>query len=486
MRVRQRGVLGLCLAAWLGGCGSSVDGVDRADQEALGLDAYGCPDLSGTYAFRPPGERDMNFRGSILEPFESQWRDRVKLRQLQAVTIRRLAAGQFEFRFVKDADRVLEHLALIREYEKPRYRQLYHLAQDRGRAAFLEHRDEAAYARQLADLGPTAEEVRDLRVNIDFHCRKGWLDLPRQYTDPIRLTLGADRSLIGESDEISTYGVPVWCGDGCKEFPIPTGTYTGTLHWPRDDRLRPWVVTTQQLLRPLDELEQEQRDRQLAQAEADGRRYRVAGDIRVELEKLAPQGVVVEAVEVIDGQVNLRYRAPKDDPETLLRRVRERFPGGLGPQQVETIFVSSRPQDRSVRFVMTDTALVLRGASRPAANATAASARSPSRSAERREDIQPVVPVLAAVAPPPEPVDADAIRAQLGAVLPHGVTVERVGGQAPRISFRASAPSSEAVSQALRALDRVGAQPELLEMSRSTDGSYRCRILLRGTLPTRG
>ena len=73
---------------------------------------------------------------------------------------------------------------------------------------------------------------------------------------------------------------------------------------------------------------------QLAQAEADGRRYRVAGDIRVELEKLVPQGVVVEAVEVIDGQVNLRYRAPKDDPETLLRRVRERFPGGLGPQQV--------------------------------------------------------------------------------------------------------------------------------------------------------
>ena len=49
----------MALALTVAGCGSSVNGVDQAGKTQLALDLYGCPDLSGTYAFPPPGAKGV-------------------------------------------------------------------------------------------------------------------------------------------------------------------------------------------------------------------------------------------------------------------------------------------------------------------------------------------------------------------------------------------------------------------------------------------
>lgn len=56
----------------LAGCGGAVEGVDRADKAALQVDAVGCPDLSGAYAFNVPGERGVSYQGSMLLEFPSR------------------------------------------------------------------------------------------------------------------------------------------------------------------------------------------------------------------------------------------------------------------------------------------------------------------------------------------------------------------------------------------------------------------------------
>jgi hypothetical protein len=483
----------------LAGCGASVNGVDQAGKAQLALDLYGCPDLDGTYAFPPPGAKGVSYRGSMLEEFPIEWGNRVPAVQIRALSVRRAEPGLYEFRFMVDDARVTQHLALIREFYKPRYRELYHLLQAPQRDAFIAREGEAAHAKRVAELGPPAEIVRTLRAGTDMVCRDGWMELPRAYAKPIRLTLGEDRSILGESREISTVGITVWCGDGCRDLPIPTGTYTGTLRWPRDDAQRPWraqdLAARSMLERPLDEIEAELAQREAQQAQADARRYLSANEIRSRLAGLAPAGTVIDTVDVRGGRVHVRYTAPKDDVETLLNRIAGLGGDGTtsGPQQVQRIVTSGRFHERSVEFVLTDSPVVRREAMRavaavpdtaqdPAAGMAMLSV-APTRATPGSASIgvarNLVAPSAAGVTVPPAGyADPLAIQRRVAKLFPAGCRVVEVRYSGERVMLVGQAEAHRCVSDGLRALDGAQSRPELLSINRESDDSHRFEILI--------
>lgn len=487
----------MALVLTVAACGRSVNGVDQAGKAQLALDLYGCPDLSGTYAFPPPGAKGVSYRGSMLEEFPIEWGNRVPAAQVRGLTIRRVEPGAYEFRFIVDDTRVMQHLALIREFYKPRYRELYHLLQAPQRDAFIAREGEAAHAKRVAELGPPAEIVRTLRAGTDMTCRDGWIELPRAYTKPIRLTLGEDRSILGESREISTVGITVWCGDGCRDLPIPTGTYTGTLRWPRDDAQRPWrvqdLVARSLLERPLDEIEAEVAQREAEQARSDADRYLAADDIRARLEGLAPAGTVVETVEVRGGEVHVRYTAPTADVDILLNRVAGVGGNGTatGPQRVQRIVTSGRFHVRSVEFVLTDSPVVLRGAAASPADARGADpatgmavlSAAPSVTMPGSTPVSASGPATTAHAagghlPPAGYADPLAIQRRVGKLFPAGCRVVDVRYGGERVTLTGQAETHRCVSDGLRALDAAQSRPELLSIVRESNDSHRFEILI--------
>lgn len=485
----------MALVLTVAACGRSVNGVDQAGKAQLALDLYGCPDLSGTYAFPPPGVKGVSYRGSMLEEFPIEWGNRVPASQVRGLTIRRVEPGAYEFRFIVDDTRVMQHLALIREFYKPRYRELYHLLQAPQRDAFIAREGEAAHAKRVAELGPPAEIVRTLRAGTDMTCRDGWMELPRAYTKPIRLTLGEDRSILGESREISTVGITVWCGDGCRDLPIPTGTYTGTLRWPRDDAQRPWRVqdlaARSMLERPLDEIEAEVAQREAEQARSDADRYLAADDIRARLEGLAPAGTVVETVEVRGGEVHVRYTAPTADVDILLNRVAGVGGNGTatGPQRVQRIVTSGRFHVRSVEFVLTDSPIVLRGVAASPADARGADPATGMAVLSAAPSVTvpgvAVAPAPAANAhaagghlPPAGYADPLAIQRRVGKLFPAGCRVVDVRYGGERVTLTGQAETHRCVSDGLRALDAAQSRPELLSIVRESNDSHRFEILI--------
>ena len=179
----------------LAGCGGAVEGVDRADKAALQVDAVGCPDLSGAYAFNVPGERGVSYQGSMLLEFPVEDGNRVPAAQISGLIVQRKADGLYDWHFLVDDARVMQQLGVIREFEKPRYREWYHLLSDPGRATYIARNGEAAHAKRVSELGPRAEIVRTLRAGNEMVCRDGWVELPRAYGKPIRLTRGEDGSI---------------------------------------------------------------------------------------------------------------------------------------------------------------------------------------------------------------------------------------------------------------------------------------------------
>jgi hypothetical protein len=498
------------MALALAGCGGASTGVDRADKAGLAIDIYGCPDLSGTYAFAPPGEQGVNYTGSMLEAFPIEWGNRVPPEQIRAVSIRRFAPGAFEFRFQIDDARVMQHLALIREFYKPRYREWYHLLQEPERSASIARNGAEGHAKRVRELGPPAEVVVEVRSGTHVTCRKGWLQLPREHTDhPIRLTLGEDGSILGESDELSTYDIPIWCGDGCKDLRIPTGTYTGTLRWPRDGAQRPWraedLAARGALERPIDEIEAEQRALVETRRRSDARRYLPAEAIRARLEAMAPSGTVVDTVEVDDGKVRIRYTAPTAEVDRLLERIEAA--GGVGvtraPQEVQRIVTSGRFHVRSVAFVLTDSPLVLRDAAAspvvaavdPAAAEAAAtgmltlSVAEPRRASDRQVMPRPSAGGAAALpasdrasrTPPAGTADPFAIQRRLAPLFPDGCRIVDVRYDGALVRLSGQSEQHRCVSEGLRALDRAGAQPELQSIEGDPRGGYAFRISIQAS-----
>ncbi|MBP6750757.1 MAG: hypothetical protein KA144_14060 [Xanthomonadaceae bacterium] len=486
------------LIVGLTGCGDS--GVDRAGKAALAVDAYGCPDLNGTFSVSLTPERIGSDAGAMDEAFEKPDGNRVPIEQMHAVAIRRTQPGVFEFRWLIDESRVMQHLEVIREFEKPRYRRWYHLLSDPARAQHIEAYGQADYDKEMAKLGPDAELVRELRSGTTMHCEDGWLSLPRGELRPLRLSRGEDGSVIGEFKGLKTVGITVWCGDGCRDLPIPTGTFTGKVHWPRVDGVRAWrpqdMTGRFVFQRPIDEIEAEQAQIKDTQRRNDALRYLSAEEIRGRIEALAPAGTAIEQVEVLDGKVHIRYDAPKGEEDLLLGRIAAAGDGERGPKEVVHGARSTDMSRRFVRLVLTDSPLVLREravASTSVASAAASSIASASTAAQSTAAPPSMPPpILAALseapmqATPAGMASPDDLRKRLGALLPAGcrkIVDVRYGGE--RVTIVGQSNSTHCVSEALRALEGAGTRPELLQISADGSGGQRFRILLAASPLTR-
>lgn len=470
--------LATLLVAALAGCGD-VGGHGRADKATLAVDAYGCPNIDGTFQVSMPPEREGSQTGATDEVFARPDGNRVPIEQIRAVAIRHTAPGVYEVRWRIDEARVRQQLGVIREFEKPRYRRWYHLLSDPERARYIAIYGQAGYDAEVAKLGPETEIAREWRSATGATCKDGWIELPRGELRPLRLTLGDDGAVLGEFQGLKTVGITVWCGDGCKDVPIPTGRFTGTLYWPRvDGDLRWQPGNVQALQRPLDELQAEEAQREAAQRRDDAKRYLPANAIRARIEAMAPAGTTVERVDVDRGAVRIAYSAPDPDIDVLLDRISEasgRTTAARPVDVVHRIAVSGRTHTRSVEFTLTDSPLVLREAQGVAAAV----------------DAPPPPPAMATLVlapqqgPPAGMATSATIRQRLDGLLPAGcrVTDVRYGGE--KVTLLGAAASNRMVSDALRALDGMGARPELLSI-RQEGATVRFEIALAPSTLTRG
>jgi hypothetical protein len=462
----------VCGLVALAGCGGREDGIGRAGRAALAVDALGCPDLDGTYQVSMPPEREGSQAGTMEEAFRRSDGNRVPIEQIRAVDIRRTSPGNYTFRWRVADDRVQQQLGVIREFEKPRYRRWYHLLYERERADYVAAHGQAAYDAELARLGPETEVVRTLAPGNGLACKAGWLELPRGELRPMRLTRGDDGSVIGEFKGLKTVGITVWCGDGCRDLPIPTGTFTGEIHWPRlagDPRWQPG--NAQAFQRPIDEIEAEDAARVQAQRDADARRYLPEAAIRARIEAMAPAGTTVEQVEVGDGKVRIRYSAPTADMDTLLGRIAGASRNPDAPKDVVRGGRSSDLSRRYVEFALTDSPLVLR-------DAQAAAAAAPPALTMAVLSVAPPQAVPAGMAAPA------AIRDRLAALLPPKCTITDVRYGGEKVTLLGTADSNRTVSDALRALDGAGTRPELLSI-RQDGGKVHFEVALAPTSLTR-
>jgi hypothetical protein len=471
---------GLAVTALLAGCSPGGGGA-QADRATLKLDLHGCPDLGGTYAFSAPGEGGVSFEGSIFESLPVGNGGTIPAEQIGGLSIQRSAHGGYTLRFFVGDDRVMQHLKVIHEYEKPRYREWYHLLSDPARSAYIERNGQREYDAHLARLGPTTELVRELKPGVGMRCSDGWVEIPRAYRKPMRLTLAEDGSIIGEAPELDTVGVSVWCGDGCAELPVPVGKHTGRLRWPRNDGLHAWRPEDMRgryvFLRPLDEIEAEARARDRAQRTADARRYRTAEDIRADLLAMAPPGTEIERVEVAEGKVHIQYSAPKDQMDVLLDTIATAGGDRDAPKQVERGGRSSDMSRRFVRFHLTDSPLVLREVPGRVTDAAGVAGEPPST---------PVPTQVATLYAAPEETPAgmappDELRRRISALAPAGCRVTDVRARQDRVFVHGEAERMACISDLLRAIDatqgsaRIG--PELESVEQRED-RYRFRIML--------
>lgn len=481
----RAGLAGLAMVLLLAGCGGGAAGGGQAGRKALAVDAYGCPDIHGSFAFNVPGEGGVTFTGSPFETLPAANGATIPPEQIGGLEIRRMAPGAYRLRFFVGEERVMQHLRIIREFEKPRYREWYHLLSDPTRANYILENGRNAYDARLAELGPQAEIVRELRFGTGLTCRDGWIEIPRSYRKPLRLTLAEDGSIIGEAPELDTVGVSVWCGDGCAEVPVPVGRHTGRLHWPCNGALRPWRPEDMRgrfvFERPIDEIEAEVRERQLAQATADARRYRTADAIRANLEKMAPPGTEIERVQVAEGRVSIQCSAPKDQVDVLLGAVAAAGGERGAPQQVERGVRSSDMSRRFVRFVLTDSPLVLREVQDRASDSVVSGTMSASTPTSAPVPTQVATLYVAPSETPSGMASPDELRRRISALMPAGCRVTQVRGRGDRVIVHGEAERMACISDTLRAIaatqGTAGFGPELEQVEHGDKG-YRFRIML--------
>lgn len=458
----------------LAGCGRDDGMPAQADRAHLGIDAAGCPDLSGTYAFDLPGEQEgVHLTGSMFE-LVAAGDDRIPASQIKAILIERPLAGRYVFRYFIGTDRIRQSVDVMREFEKPRYREWYHLQSPEGRRAFVEREGQAAYDARLAALGPRTVVERMVSAGVDIRCDRGTVEVPREFGSPIRLTLTDNGSLMGESKERTTVGITVWCGDGCKQLPVPTGSYTGHLYWARSPGIQPWRLQDiggfGALARPVDEIEAEKAERDADQMRRDQARFLPPETIRARLTDLAPRGTVIDSVEVLDGEVRIQYTSPNGQENALLGTVNGLSHDSFASTKVRKGGNSDDPTHTWVQFVLNDSPLVLRAGP----DAAAASATVP-----------PSASTLYAApdtAPTGDFADADVIRRRMSALMSPGCRLTQVRHGGERITLYGQADTTACVSGTLRAIDTAqagGARvPELISIEAREGGGHTFRILL--------
>jgi hypothetical protein len=338
-------------------------------------DARGCPDLRGSYSvYVDTAGTGVNFDGTPFEelPFrEGSW---VALTSVAGVVIDTDAVGAVSFRFRLADEDVMDEIRMMDEYRPQQYRDWYGLLKPAGREAYVGQHGEAAYQQRVAELGPTTEAGLTLRHGRDFSCEDGAMLIPRPSGNPIRLTRNGNGDLAAESREYRTFGVTVWCGDGCKDMQIPTGVYTGKLVWAQAPDPGAWSAAAirdlSALSRPRLEVEAEQARVVAETRQSNENRYASLDTIRGRFAALAAGGVQLLGVEFAGTsvRVNMGFAdaavplAEQDARiEQLIAVVDERQGGALDRRsEVQLRLVCCSPTRREVDFTLRDGPLVLR------------------------------------------------------------------------------------------------------------------------------
>ena len=484
MRHHLLSIAALCavatIAAGLSGCGRRDGLPAQADDARLAIDAYGCPDLSGRYQMTVPGDQDgVRLQGSLFEQVAAG-DDRISASQIKGLQIERTGPGRYRFRYVLSQDRVQQSLAVIREFEKDRYRAWYHLQEPARRAEIVAREGQAAYDARVADVAPRTQIEQDISAGVQIRCDKGWVEIPRGADSPIRMTLAEDGSLIGRSKELETTGVTVWCGDGCKQLPIPTGHRDGLLYWGRSPDLRAWqpddIGGFAALERPMDEIEAETAARAAEQERRDTARFLPVAQIRATLAGMAPPETVVDSVQIDNGEVHIRYTAPNGQENVLLGRINGASHDPEAAMHVRRSGTSSDPMHTSIELSLNDSPLVLREAPADAASSSPASAAT----------------LFAApdTAPTGDFADADTIRTRVGRLMPSGCRVTQVRHGQARVTVYGQAETLACISATLRAIEQAQAGaargPELISVEATAEGGRQnFRIQLAPSALTR-
>lgn len=498
----------LSAALALSACSSST-GVEQSNEVVE--DVFGCPALNGTYSVQmPDAETGLKLDGSVFETLGSANAERIPLQAVSGVAVQSDETGAMRFRFFISDERVMQQLDILREFSAPRYADWYRVQQQPARAEFVARHGEEAYRQHVAKLGPQTAVTLELQRGKDFTCADGWVELPRAYGEPIRLTLGENGNLVAQSRELSTYGITVWCGDGCKELPIPTGTYIGGMVWPKAAGMREWTADGMAnrfvFQRPVQDIQAEQAQFAANTAAYNARRYASFGDIRARFAAIAPEGVEILNVEFVDSQVRVTAGFPEavlavEDQRAriqwMIAAVEQRHPRFLDDKDVVKRVVSSGGTMRhEVDFTLRDSPLVLVGDSNEQTGpAAAAASDSPSLAADSAQTavvlqplpLVPSVRVDQAVAQvalaAPGMASGSALEKRLSAYLASGCSITSVRNSGDRVFVVGSASSMRAVSESLRALDSAAAPAsnsvELVSIEQQSPDAYRFEMMLR-------
>ena len=337
-------------------------------------DARGCPDLRGSYSvYVDTAGTGVNFDGTPFEELPFRQGSWVALTSVAGAVIDTDPAGELSFRFRLTDEEVMDEIRMMNEYRPQQYRDWYALLKPAGRAAYVGQHGEAAYQQRVAELGPTTEASLTLRHGRDFSCDGGAMLIPRPSGNPIRLTRNGNGDLAAESREYRTFGVTVWCGDGCKEMKIPTGVYTGKLVWAQAPDLGAWspasIRDLSALSRPRLEVEAEQARVVAETRQSNEDRYAPLDTIRGRFAALAAGGVQLLGVEFSGSAVRVSMgfvdaAVPLDEQEArigqLIAVVAERQGDSFNRgSQVQRRMVCCSPTRREVDFTLRDGPLVL-------------------------------------------------------------------------------------------------------------------------------
>lgn len=450
----------LWLAAEVGvACGLAACG--KGGTEAPPPDVFGCPALAGTYAIPEPDTLWPSFDGTPWERFTREDGAWFPLAWFDQVTLSAPAPGMLEARFRVRLERIREQIAGMHELGGPRYARWHALVQPAARASYEQAYGAGAYAEQLRAVAPLTEVTWSGVQGRDFRCDDGELVFTRRSGKPLRVGHGPEGGVLVHGTEITSVGIPVWCGDGCKELPIPTGTRDARVEWWSTPARPDWSPDVAALEPPREAVAEAERVRLARQEAIDRRVFAPASEIRARLTPLLPPGGTLESVEVRDGAVHVVHRAREGQEKEFTRAVAA---FGERPIGLQVVYVTSRPTQRDVTFRLVDSALVQRTPP-PAQAGGSGAATAPT-----------VLPTLVPVAPAP---NASALRSRAQALLPGGMRVDaaRVSGEA--VFLTGTAPRNAVVSDGLRALDAAaqGREPrvELLSVE-MREGAVRYEI----------
>jgi len=492
----------LSCALFLSAC-SSPTSLEQSN--AVVEDAFGCPTLSGTYAVQAPDpEAGVKLDGSVFDTIRAADADPFPLSMMSGVVIGNDESGGVSFRFLIADDPVMAQLEMFREYKAQQYQDWYRLQQQPARAEYVTRYGEEAFQKRVAELGPRTQATLRLQRGKDFTCDDGWMEIPRSSGNPIRLTMSEDGGLVAQSQELSTYDVAVWCGDGCKYFGIPTGTYVGTMQWPKAPSLRAWTADGMAnrfvFLRPQQDVEAEQALFAANTASSNARRYAPFEQIRERFAAIAPQDIQVLEIEFVDDAVLVRMGFPdtalsQTDQNAridwMIAAVEEGHPRMLDPKDVVKRGISNVGDFRNeVGFTLRDGPLVLRDEAAQVTQAPAVAAGA----TQETMVLQPLLlmpptntgPAVAATA---EPGPAEGIAAssvmqeRLSAYLAADVAISQVRSTGDHVFLTGTAPTMRAVSDSMRSLDTAAAPTsnavELVSIQQQGSDGFRFELILR-------